>query len=130
MDDSGEPTHEYRGFVDDELARFIDAQVASGRYASSIDVVQEALRLMERLDRMEIETPQRLQNAWREGIDNSDAGKIDFGELKTGGAPASRHQIMKQWTKFGIRVGRARSGSVRDSGVDCAPQSGGCRSGV
>jgi putative acetyltransferase len=35
----------------DELAKFIDAQVASGRYASSNEVVQEALRLMERLDR-------------------------------------------------------------------------------
>lgn len=66
----------------DELARFIDAQVASGRYASSSEVVQEALRLMERLDHMEIEKLQWLQNAWREGIDSGDAGEIDFAELK------------------------------------------------
>jgi Arc/MetJ-type ribon-helix-helix transcriptional regulator len=32
----------------DELAKFIDAQMATGRYASSSEVVQEALRLMER----------------------------------------------------------------------------------
>ena len=66
----------------DELARFIDAQVASGRYASSSEVVQEALRLMESLDRSEIEQLHWLQNAWREGLDSGDAGEIDFGELK------------------------------------------------
>jgi antitoxin ParD1/3/4 len=66
----------------DELAKFIDAQVASGRYASSSEVVQEALRLMERLDRAEIEKLHWLQNAWREGVDSGDAGEIDFGELK------------------------------------------------
>jgi antitoxin ParD1/3/4 len=66
----------------DELARFVDAQVASGRYASSNEVVQEALRLMERFDQAEIEKLRWLQNAWREGIDSGDAGEIDFGELK------------------------------------------------
>ena len=66
----------------DELAKFIDAQVASGRYASSSEVVQEALRLMEHLERAEIGKLHWLQNAWREGIDSSDAGEIDFGELK------------------------------------------------
>lgn len=66
----------------DELARFVDAQVASGRYASSSEVVREALRLMERLDRAEIEKLHWLQNAWREGIDSGDAGEIDFAELK------------------------------------------------
>jgi putative addiction module CopG family antidote len=30
-----------------ELAKFVDAQVASGQYASSSEIVQEALRLME-----------------------------------------------------------------------------------
>ena len=65
----------------DELANFIDAQVASGRYASSSEVVQEALRLMESLDRAEIEKLHWLQNAWREGLDSGDAGEIDFGDL-------------------------------------------------
>jgi antitoxin ParD1/3/4 len=66
----------------DELAKFIDDQVASGRYTSSSEVVQEALRLMERLDRTEAEKLHWLQNAWREGIDSGDAGEIDFAELK------------------------------------------------
>jgi antitoxin ParD1/3/4 len=66
----------------EELAKFIDAQVASGRYATSSEVVQEALRLMERFDRAEIEKLHWLQNAWREGIDSGDVGEIDFAELK------------------------------------------------
>jgi antitoxin ParD1/3/4 len=66
----------------DELAKFVDAQVASGRYASSSEVVQEALRLMEHFDPAEIEKLRWLQNAWREGIDSGDAGEIDFTELK------------------------------------------------
>jgi len=66
----------------DELAKFIDAQVATGRYASSSEVVQEALRLMERFDQAEAEKLRWLQNAWREGIDSGDAGEIDFAELK------------------------------------------------
>jgi antitoxin ParD1/3/4 len=66
----------------DELAKFVDAQVATGRYASSSEVVEEALRLMERLDRAEAERLHWLQNAWREGIDSGDAGEIDFAELK------------------------------------------------
>jgi antitoxin ParD1/3/4 len=66
----------------EELARFIDAQVASGRYASSSEVVQEALRLMKRFDRAELEKLHWLQDAWREGLDSGDAGEIDFAELK------------------------------------------------
>jgi antitoxin ParD1/3/4 len=64
-----------------ELAKFVDAQVASGRYASSSEVVREALRLMQRFDQAEIEKLRWLQNAWREGIDSGDAGEIDFTEL-------------------------------------------------
>jgi antitoxin ParD1/3/4 len=66
----------------DELAKFVDAQVATGRYASSSEVVQEALRLMEHFDRAEAERLHWLQNAWRDGIDSGDAGEIDFANLK------------------------------------------------
>jgi antitoxin ParD1/3/4 len=67
-------------------SEFIDSQVASGRYASSNEVVQEALRLIERFGQAEIEKLQWMQNAWREGIDSGDAGEIDFAELKQGAA--------------------------------------------
>jgi antitoxin ParD1/3/4 len=66
----------------DELAEFIDAQVASGRYATSSEVVREALRLLERLGRAEVEKLRWLQDAWREGIDSGDAGELNFAELK------------------------------------------------
>jgi antitoxin ParD1/3/4 len=66
----------------DELARFIEAQVATGRYASYDEVVQEALRLMARFDEAEAEKLRWLQTAWRDGIDSGDAGEIDFTELK------------------------------------------------
>jgi antitoxin ParD1/3/4 len=66
----------------DELAKFIDAQVATGRYASSSEVVREALRLMERFDQAEAEKLRWLQNAWQEGIDSGDVGEIDFVALK------------------------------------------------
>jgi antitoxin ParD1/3/4 len=68
--------------LSDELARFIESQVASGRYASYEEVVQEALRLMERFDQAEAEKLRWLQSAWREGIESGDAGEIDFTELK------------------------------------------------
>ena len=63
-----------------KLAKFINAQVATGRYASSSEVVQEALRIMERFDQAETEKLHWMQNAWREGIDSGDAGEIDFAE--------------------------------------------------
>jgi len=66
----------------DELAKFIDAEVASGRYASSSEVVQDALRLMKVMEHAETENLRWLQEAWREGMESGDAGEIDFGELK------------------------------------------------
>jgi antitoxin ParD1/3/4 len=43
------------GSLTGEPAKFVDARVATSRYASSNEVVQEALRLMERFDRAEAE---------------------------------------------------------------------------
>ena len=37
----------------DELANFVKAKVAAGRYSSSSEVVREALRLMEKVERQE-----------------------------------------------------------------------------
>jgi len=66
----------------EELANFIKAKVSAGRYSSSSEVVREALRLMEKVEREEAEKLRYLRNAWREGIDSGDAGEADFSALK------------------------------------------------
>jgi antitoxin ParD1/3/4 len=65
-----------------ELVGLIKAKVDSGRYASTSEVVREALRLLERLDRWEAERLDHLRGAWQEGIDSGDAGPLDFDELR------------------------------------------------
>ena len=66
----------------EELAGFVKAKVSAGRYASSSEVVREALRLMEKVERQEGEELQFLRKAWREGIDSGVSGEVDFAALK------------------------------------------------
>jgi antitoxin ParD1/3/4 len=66
----------------EELANFVKAKVSAGRYTSSSEVVREALRLMEKLERQEAEKLSYLRQAWRQGIDSGDAGELDFSALK------------------------------------------------
>lgn len=66
----------------DELANFVKAKVADGRYTSSSEVVREALRLMEKVERQEAEKLAFLRAAWKAGIDSGDAGAVDFAKLK------------------------------------------------
>jgi antitoxin ParD1/3/4 len=66
----------------DELANFVKEKVVAGRYASSSEVVREALRLMEKIEKQEAEKLRFLRAAWKEGIDSGDAGEIDFDVLK------------------------------------------------
>jgi antitoxin ParD1/3/4 len=66
----------------EELANFVKAKVSAGRYASSSEVVREALRLMEKVERQEAEKLHFLRQAWKEGIDSGDAGEVDFAALK------------------------------------------------
>lgn len=66
----------------EELARFVEAKVSSGRYGSSSEVIREALLLMETIEREDAEKLQLLRQAWREGIDSGDAGEVDFAALK------------------------------------------------
>jgi antitoxin ParD1/3/4 len=66
----------------DELADFVKAKVSTGRYASSSEVVREALRLMEKAETQEAEKLQYLRKAWQEGIDSGGAGEVDFAALK------------------------------------------------
>ena len=66
----------------EELANFVKSKVAGGRYGSSSEVVREALRLMEKVERREAEKLTLLRSAWKEGIDSGDAGEVDFTALK------------------------------------------------
>jgi len=66
----------------EELARFVEAKVSSGRYGSSSEVVREAMRLMEKIELEDTEKLQLLRQAWREGIDSGDTGDMDFAALK------------------------------------------------
>ncbi|MGD0562917.1 MAG: type II toxin-antitoxin system ParD family antitoxin [Roseiarcus sp.] len=66
----------------EELANFVKAKVSGGRYASSSEVVREALRLMEKLERQEAEKLGFLRQAWQEGLDSGDADALDFAALK------------------------------------------------
>jgi antitoxin ParD1/3/4 len=65
-----------------ELLGLIKAKVKSGRYTSTSEVVREALRLLERADRLEAERVAELRRAWQKGMDSGDAGPLDFAELR------------------------------------------------
>lgn len=67
----------------EDLERFVERKVASGRYGSSSEVVREALRLMETIEQADAETRASLRKAWQDGVASGDAGEMDFGTLKT-----------------------------------------------
>ena len=66
----------------EDLASFVKAKVSGGRYASSSEVVREALRLMETVEQREAEKLTYLRKAWQDGIDSGDAGELNFAALK------------------------------------------------
>jgi antitoxin ParD1/3/4 len=66
----------------EELANFVKSKVSAGRYASSSEVVREALRLMEKCEIQDAERLALLRKAWQDGVDSGDAGELDFAELK------------------------------------------------
>ena len=72
------------------LANFVASKVAAARYSSSSEVVREALRLMEKIERQEAEQFQFLRNAWQEGIDSGDVGAphIPLAVIANWGAPS------------------------------------------
>jgi antitoxin ParD1/3/4 len=45
-------------------------------------VVREALRLLERSDRLEADRVEGLRRTWQEGVYSGDAGPLDFAELR------------------------------------------------
>ena len=66
----------------EELASFVNLKVSAGRYSSSSEVVREALRLMEKVERQKAENLRFFRQAWQDGIDGGDAGELDFAVLK------------------------------------------------
>ncbi|WP_105384232.1 type II toxin-antitoxin system ParD family antitoxin [Neorhizobium alkalisoli] len=67
-----------------DLAEFVKSQVESGRYRSSSEVVQEALRLLEEHDR-EADDLLRLRKAWNEGAASGDYRPLDLATIKDEG---------------------------------------------
>ncbi|MBV8472431.1 MAG: type II toxin-antitoxin system ParD family antitoxin [Hyphomicrobiales bacterium] len=65
-----------------ELADFVREKVSAGHYASSSEVIRQALRLMEKLEREDAERLASLRQAWREGVESGAADFVDFAELK------------------------------------------------
>ena len=68
-----------------ELIGLIKAKVESGRYTSTSEVVQEALRLLERSDARDMDASAGLRRAWNDGVASGDAGELDFADLKQEG---------------------------------------------
>ena len=69
----------------DELVKFVKTKVESGRYASSSEVVREALRLLEKHDHEEAEKLRWLQQAWKDGSESGDFAPLDMNAVKTEG---------------------------------------------
>lgn len=68
--------------LSDDLAAFVETKVSSGQYASSSEVVRDALRLMEQVDQEDAERLAWLRRAWQEGLDSGDPQEVDFAGLK------------------------------------------------
>lgn len=65
-----------------ELERLIRDKVASGRYASTSEVVREALRLLEQRDQAAAERLMTLREAWAEGVASGPGGELSFEDIK------------------------------------------------
>ena len=70
--------------LSDDLSEFLDERIASGRYASASEVVQDALRLLEQYEE-NARKLEWLRKAYQEGIDSGDAGPLDVESIKAEG---------------------------------------------
>lgn len=59
-----------------EMAAFVEAELASGDYASASEVVRDALRLLRRERAAEQERIAILRREIQRGIDDADAGRL------------------------------------------------------
>jgi antitoxin ParD1/3/4 len=60
----------------DDLRDFVDARIASGRYASASEIVEDALRLLAQHED-DAHKLNWLRNAYRQGVESGDAGVLD-----------------------------------------------------
>ena len=65
-----------------ELVEMIRVHVESGRYASTSEVVRDALRLLAEEGGKQATGSGWLRQAWVEGIESEDAGQLSFSDLK------------------------------------------------
>lgn len=68
--------------VTPEMAGAVRAAVESGEYASTSEVVREALRLWKSHQAARAREVEALRLAWQEGIESGPATPLDFGEVK------------------------------------------------
>ena len=59
----------------DQLDRFVERQVSSGRYSNASEIVRDALRLLEEKDQEREAKLRALRRAAREGFDQIDQGE-------------------------------------------------------
>jgi len=102
----------------DELASFVKAKVAAGRYTSSSEVVREALRLMEKVEKQEVEKLGYLRKAWQQGLDSGDAGEVDFAALKKEARARftrrAREDLLDIWLYVAPRSSEALADQIYD----------------
>lgn len=67
-----------------EMAAFAASRLSEGRYSSMSEMVDEALRLLERVEAPILDEAY-LRQAWQEGIDSGDAGEVDIEDIKKEG---------------------------------------------
>lgn len=77
-----------------ELVSIIEAQVESGRYISTSEVVREALHLLEVRDERQADERAHLRLTWAEGAGSDEAGLLDFADLR---AEACRRLAEEHW---------------------------------
>jgi antitoxin ParD1/3/4 len=65
-----------------EMAGAVRAAVDSGEYASTSEVIREALRLWKSHQAARAREIEALRRAWHEGSESGPATPLDFGEVK------------------------------------------------
>ena len=71
--------------VTPEMAGAVRAAVESGEYASTSEVIREALRLWKSHQAARAREVDTLRRAWQEGIESGPATRLDVAEVKAKG---------------------------------------------